>query len=131
MSEVPAKPVQPPDHQNIEPALPGVGDELVQCRAAVLRAGHAPVDKIDRAPVARGGVAAQFEKLVFAGLVCRADSRIDRGADAVRSVGDHGLSLVQGGRWRAVELEAASSAGNAVDWVRVGSQVTLWLGPLS
>jgi hypothetical protein len=26
---------------------------LVQCRAAVLRAGHAPVDKIDRAPAAR------------------------------------------------------------------------------
>ena len=85
-------------------------------------------------PSARAGQRpVEFKKLVLAGLVSGADAGVDGRAQSCLGLRVHGLSLVQGGRWRAVESGQPRQPGHSVDWLgsghslRCGSARLYWL----
>ena len=77
--EVAPEPIQAPDHQDLEAAPPGVGDESIQGRSAIPRTGDTTVDVLHRLrPRPRPHVAPQLGELVLRLLVEGAHAGIQR-----------------------------------------------------
>ena len=74
MPEAPAKAVESPAHEHIEPAPLRVLHECIQGRPAILAPGHTLIDILDCRPAPGGDVLAQFGELVLRFLVERRDA---------------------------------------------------------
>ena len=71
------EPIEPPADQHIEPPPLGIGQELIERGAPVLRSAYAAIDVLDRRPAARLDVTAQLDQLVLAGLLRGGDAGVD------------------------------------------------------
>ena len=75
--EVAPEPIESPAHQHVEPAPLGIGQELIERRATILRPAHPAIDVLDRRPASGADVPPQLLQLVLRLLVDGAHPRVD------------------------------------------------------
>jgi hypothetical protein len=76
--QIAAQAIEPPAHHDIEAPSSGVGQQLIERGASILRPAYATIHVLDGRPAASGDVAAQLLKLVLRLLVEGRDARIWR-----------------------------------------------------
>jgi hypothetical protein len=77
MPQIPPEPIESPAHQHVEPSALGVGQELVERGATILRPAHTVVNVFDGGPATRLDLAPQLGQLVLRLLVERAHTSVD------------------------------------------------------
>jgi hypothetical protein len=63
--QIAPEPIEPPADQDVEPAAPGVRNQLVERRPPILRTGDTPIDVLNGRPVPSLRVAPELLKLIL------------------------------------------------------------------
>jgi hypothetical protein len=75
--QIAAQPIEPPAHQDVEPASFGIGDELIERGSSILCPAYTAVDVLDGGPAPRLDVASEFSKLILGILIGRTDASVN------------------------------------------------------
>src|SRR5205823_671707 len=62
--QISPEPIEPPAHDHVELAPPGIAEEPVEAGATIFRPAHASVDVLHGRPAPSGDVAPDFRELV-------------------------------------------------------------------
>jgi len=84
--EIAPESIKTPADQHVEPAAPGVSDEIIERRPPILRSRHALIDVLDRRPVARLHVASNLLQLILRLLLESRDAGVYGGPHERASV---------------------------------------------
>jgi hypothetical protein len=74
MLQTPTEPIEAPAHDDIEPASPGIGQELIESGTSILRPAHPAIDVLGWDPASRLDVPPEFLQLVLRLLIERRDT---------------------------------------------------------
>src|SRR5688572_24075801 len=99
-----------------------IGDELIERRSSILRAGDALVDVLDGVPPSCGDIAAQLDQLVLGGLIVRAHARIDGDLHLVlRRVALWGARLFVFDAFKAMPFFSSHTRNARSSWTESGT----------